>query len=86
MQAKLSSTARLIDLLLKICGSTEQAAKAIGSSTEQLHNWQRDTGAPDALVFERIVDVIIDFQQRQIADQDKALRELRERMMSKKPE
>jgi hypothetical protein len=68
-----SSSARLIDLLLKICGTTEAAARAIGATPAHLESWQLDLDKPDAQAFERLVHIIIDFQQRQIAEQHDAL-------------
>jgi hypothetical protein len=81
---KPSSTARLIDLLLKIKGSTEAAAAAIGCSPAELQSWQSDLGKPDQLQFERMIDVIMNFQHKQIRDHDETLRYIREQTKSPK--
>jgi hypothetical protein len=77
MLKKTSSTTRLLELAVKFCGSQEAACKAMLCTDWEMERWLAGMSEPNALAFDRMVDIIIAHQKRQIDEHGEAIRKLR---------
>jgi hypothetical protein len=68
MLHKTSISTRVLELLVKILGSDEAARTALQCSEADINEWRTGITEPPWIVFERMVDIIIDHQKKQIAE------------------
>jgi hypothetical protein len=74
---KTSTTTRLIDMTVALLGNTAAASNALHCSELELESWRAGIMEPPWIVFERMVDILIEHQAKQITEQRAALRQLR---------
>jgi hypothetical protein len=74
---KTNTTTRLIDMTVTLLGDTAAASHALHCSELELESWRAGIMEPPWIVFERMVDILIEHQAKQIGEQREALRQLR---------
>ena len=77
MLKKTSTTTRLIDMTVTLLGNTAAASSALHCSELELESWRGGIMEPPWIVFERMVDILIEHQARQISEQRAELQQLR---------
>jgi len=74
---KTSTSTRLLELLVKILGSEEATRAALQCSKSDFDDWANGIAEPPWLVFERMVDLVIEYQSGQIQGRRNAIQKLR---------
>jgi hypothetical protein len=64
-------------MTVTLLGNTAAASTALHCSELELESWRAGVMEPPWVVFERMVDILIEHQAKQINDQREALRQLR---------
>jgi hypothetical protein len=64
-------------MTVTLLGNTAAASTALHCSELELESWRAGVMEPPWVVFERMVDILIEHQAKQINDQREALRRLR---------
>jgi hypothetical protein len=64
-------------MTVTLLGNTAAASTALHCSELELESWRAGVMEPPWVVFERMVDILIEYQAKQINDQREALRQLR---------
>jgi hypothetical protein len=64
-------------MTVTLLGNTAAASTALHCSELELESWRAGVMEPPWVVFERMVDILIEQQAKQINDQREALRQLR---------
>jgi 2-phospho-L-lactate transferase/gluconeogenesis factor (CofD/UPF0052 family) len=77
MLQKTSTSIRLLELLVKILGSTEDARIALHCSEKEWDQWIHGSEEPPWTVFERMVDIVILYQSKEIQAHHQAVQKLR---------
>ena len=77
MLQKTSTSTRLLELLVKILGSNEATRTALHCSESEFDEWSSGITEPPWNVFERMVDLVIQYQSRQIQGRREAIQKLR---------
>jgi hypothetical protein len=77
MLQKTSTSIRLLELLVKILGSAEEARVALHCSETEWDQWIHGSEEPPWTVFERMVDIVILYQSKEIQAHREAVRNLR---------
>jgi len=74
---KTGTSTRLLELLVKILGSTGATRTALHCSESDFDDWTSGITEPPWNVFERMVDLVIQYQSRQIQGHREAVQKLR---------
>lgn len=77
MLQKTSTNTRLLELLVKILGSTEATRAALHCTDSDFDDWINGIAEPPWTIFERMVDLVIEYQSKQIHGQREALKKWR---------
>jgi hypothetical protein len=80
---KTSTSIRLLELLAKILGTAEVARVALHCSETEWDQWIHGTEEPPWTVFERMVDIVILYQSKEIKAHREAVQKLRSTPRSK---
>ena len=83
MLQKTSTSIRLLELLVKILGGTEEARIALHCSETEWDQWIHGSEEPPWTVFERMVDLVIQHQAQQIQGHREAIQRLRTALHSR---
>jgi hypothetical protein len=76
MLQKTSTTTRLLELLVAILGSTEAAREALQCSESEFESWLRGLQEPPWPKFERMIDMVVEYQSKAMEQRRDALRAL----------
>jgi hypothetical protein len=74
---KTSTSIRLLELLVKILGSPEEVRIALHCSESEWDQWIHGSEEPPWTVFERMVDIVILYQSKEIQAHRQAVQKLR---------
>jgi hypothetical protein len=74
---KTSTSIRLLELLVKILVNTEEARVALHCSEREWEQWIHGSEEPPWTVFERMVDIVILYQSKEIQGHREAIQKLR---------
>jgi hypothetical protein len=74
---KTGTSTRLLELLVKILGSEEATRTALRCSESDFDEWINGITEPPWNVFERMVDLVIQYQSKQIQGHREAIQKLR---------
>jgi hypothetical protein len=75
---KTSTSTRLLELTAAILGSEAQVRKALQCTQADLTSWRDGVTEPPWTVFEKMLDIVLDYQAKDVAAKLEILRKARE--------
>ena len=78
MLTKTSTSTRLLELTVAIVGGEAEVRKALQCTDADLRAWRDGVAEPPWTVFERMLDIILDYQAKDVAAKLEALRKARD--------
>ena len=75
---KTSTSTRLLELTTAILGSEAEVRKALQCAEADLASWRNGVTEPPWTVFERMLDIVLDYQTKDVAAKLEVLRKARD--------
>jgi hypothetical protein len=76
--AKTSTSTRLLELTTAILGSAAEVRKVLQCTEAELASWRDGISEPPWTAFERMLDIVLDYQSKDVAAKLEALRKARD--------